>query len=57
MVDKVCQRSQGQFEKQAVMDALDNGELGQLSIEISSQGHREVSLAFAQRMGCILEEM
>jgi len=57
MVDKLCQRNQGRFEKQAVTDALDNGELEQLCIEISSQGHRDVSLAFAQKMGCNLEEM
>ena len=57
MVNKLCQRSQGHFEKQAVTDALDNGELEQLCIEISSQGHRDLSLAFAQTMGCNLEEL
>ena len=57
MVNKLCRRSQGGFEKQAVTDALDNGELEQLCVEISSQGHRDLSIAFGQRMGCILEEM
>lgn len=45
------ERCQEEHDVEGIISALDSGELRQLCVEISSQGHATMSKVFARGMG------
>lgn len=51
VINKLCDRSKGELDEQAVEKLLDSGELSQFCVHLSSVSHAEVSQNFGREMG------